>query len=386
MTQFAPLTGIRILDFTRLLPGPWATAVAADLGATVLKVELGTRGDYSRFAPPLVDGQSMYFENVNAGKHGIRVDLTDPADRTLLDELVDGADVLAESFRPGTMTKMGLGYERTNTRNPALVYCSLTGFGQTGPYARAAGHDVNIVGTAGYLWSGGAEPVMPGVQVADFAGATALAMAILAGVLESRRTGAGTWLDVSMLDGLLSWGSTVYAGAQAAMAGSDDTRRVESFGANPRYGAYRCRDGRWVTVALLETKLWQRFCRHVGREDLINPDEAEADRLSSHGAYGEHYRVELTRLFAQRDRDEWVKELTAQNLPCFPAYTAEEVWADAHVAGRHMLRPVTDAAHHVLSGPVRTASEATRGRPADGFRAIGKEEARAMFAARRAQP
>src|SRR4030081_582987 len=210
-----PLTGIRVLDLTRLLPGPFCTMLLADMGADVIKIEDPDQGDYMRWSPPLLDGQSVLFNAVNRNKRSVSLNLKSKAGLDLLLKLVDGADVLVEGNRPGVMKRLGLGWDVVHARNARLVMCSITGYGQDGPFATRAGHDINYMATAGGLGLNGSRGGPPGplsVQVADVGGGGLQpAVAILGALIAVQRGGEGRWLDVSMTDGAVSWMSLVLA-------------------------------------------------------------------------------------------------------------------------------------------------------------------------------
>ncbi|GIK86726.1 MAG: CoA transferase [Betaproteobacteria bacterium] len=335
-----PLTGIRVVDLTRLLPGPWATMLLGDLGADVIKIEHpGTGGDPSRHAQPRYEadghGESVYFCNANRNKRSLALDLKDPADRGVLLDLVRGADVVVENSRPGAAERLGVGYAQLREANPALIYCSLTGYGQTGPYAPLAGHDLNIAGMSGLLqMSEDAEPSMPNMLMGDYAGGVMVVVGVLAALVDRLRHGRGAYVDVSMLDALVSWTTVQMTGVFAARVDPRQAGAVEGWGGNPRYGIYRTRDGRYLTVSLLEKTYWDAFCRLTGREDLINPHETQADRLTTHGGRGAAYRAFLEDLFLTRDRDEWVSLLLAASIPVCPVLTPSEVPESAQARAR----------------------------------------------------
>lgn len=335
-----PLTGIRVLDLTRLLPGPWATMLLADLGAEVVKIENpGTGGDAARHAQPRYEAggadESVYFCNANRNKRSVALDLKDGAGRARLLDLVRDADVVVENFRPGTADRLGIGYEALRKVRPALIYCALSGYGQSGALSRLPGHDLNIAGMSGLLQrSAGQLPSMPNMLMGDYAGGTMVVTGILAALLDRARHGRGAFLDVSMLDALVSWTTVQMTGAFAAAVDPAHRGAVEGFGGNPRYGIYRTRDAKYVTVSLLEKALWDKFCRLQGRPDLINPDETEADRLTSHGARSAIYREFLEALFLGKDRDTWVAELVSASIPVCPVLTPDEVFLSQHAASR----------------------------------------------------
>ncbi|MBN8478301.1 MAG: CoA transferase [Burkholderiales bacterium] len=345
-----PLSGVRVLDLTRLLPGPWATMLLADLGAEVVKVENpGTGGDPARHAQPRYASngrsESVYFCNANRNKRSVAIDLKDAAGKDAFLRLVRDFDVVVESSRPGAAERLGIGYEQLRAVKPDIVYCALSGFGQTGPLADLAGHDLNIAGMSGLLVHGARdEPAMPGVLMGDYAGGVMVVVGVLSALVDRARHGRGAYIDVSMLDALMSWTTVQMTGAFAAKVDPASAGAVEGWGGNPRYGIYRTRDAKYVTVSLLEKKYWDAFCRSQGREDLVNPDETPADRLSTHGERGALYRAFLETLFATRDRDAWVDELLAQGIPVCPVLTPGELAGSANARVRGHFLDVGSAA------------------------------------------
>ena len=271
-----PLEGMRVLDLSRLLPGGFCSLLLSDFGAEVLKVEDTGMGDYVRWAPPFYEGAdrsaaSALFLALNRGKRSIRVDLKSAEGREVLLRLVRGADVLLESFRPGVLDRLGVGYDVLRAENPGLVYCAITGYGQDGPFRDRAGHDLDYLARVGLLGlTGDADgpPVQAAGQIADLGGGALMAaFGILAALRERDRSGEGQLVDVSMADGALSWLAMVAAryfadGAAPARGG------LELGGALLCYRPYRCADG-WVALGALEPKFWQAWCRGVGREDLV---------------------------------------------------------------------------------------------------------------------
>lgn len=326
-----PLSRIRVLDLTRLLPGPWATMLLADLGADVIKVENpGSGGDASRHSKPRYGtgprSESVYFCNVNRNKRSVNLDLKTQTGREAFYALVETADVVVESSRPGTAASLGVAYEDLRKIRPSLIYCSMSGYGQDGPLASLAGHDLNIAGLSGLLQRSPDEtPVMPNMLMGDYAGGTMVAIGILAALVDRERHGRGAFLDVSMLDGLVSWTAVQMCEAFVRMVDPKAKGAIEGWGENPRYSIYRTRDGRYVTASLLEKKYWDAFCRLNGREDLINPNETEADRLTSHGERGAAYREFLTAIFLTKDRDAWAQDMMRLEIPVCPVLTPEEV-------------------------------------------------------------
>src|SRR5258706_13860485 len=261
-----PLTGIRVLDLTRLLPGAFCTMLLADMGADVIKVEEPGTGDYMRWMPLLIEGQSVLFNALNRNKRSLTLNLKSEAGRELLLRLVDGSDVLVEGNRPGVMERLGVGWAVIHARNPALIMCSIPGYGQDGPMAARAGHDINYVATAGVLGlngSGGAPPSPLGVQVGDVGGGGLQpAVAILGALVGVQRGDEGRWLDVSMTDGAVSWLALALAQQGAGEEwGRGDQRLAGRYAC---YRVYECKDGRFYSVGALELKFWTELCGVLG--------------------------------------------------------------------------------------------------------------------------
>lgn len=276
----APLEGIKALDLSRLLPGPACTLMLADYGADVLKVEDVGLGDYIRWWPPFYGEEkdddsgtrSASYLALNRSKRSIRVDLKKESGREVLLKLAREHDVLVESFRPGVMDKLGVGFERLKQVNPGLVYCSISGYGQDGPYRDRAGHDMNylsLTGVLGLTGPAGGPPVQSAVQVADIGGGAQLAaFAILAALIERGRSGQGQRIDISMCDGALTW--MALPAARYFCTGVAPKRgEPELSGGWLCYYVYRTQDDRWVSLAALEPKFWKAWCEATGRQDLV---------------------------------------------------------------------------------------------------------------------
>ena len=268
------LDGLRVLDLSRLLPGPFATQLLADAGADVIKIEDTDRGDYARYMPPYTDdGTGTIFDAVNRGKRSVAIDLKTKPGREAFMRLVETADVVFEQFRPGVVDRLGVDYESVRKHNPEVVYCSLSGFGQTGPHADRVGHDLNYVGMAGLLdltrVDEETDPQIPGYPIGDMAGGLFAAFSIL-GALVSRGIGNtdSEYVDVAMTDVVASFSQAV---AHEALTG-DSPRPGETplTGAAPWYGVYETANGRYITIAAIEEKFWTRFCEAVDREDLLD--------------------------------------------------------------------------------------------------------------------
>jgi alpha-methylacyl-CoA racemase len=359
-----PLTGIRVLDLSRLLPGGFCSLLLSDFGADVLKVEDTRTGDYVRWSPPHHEGvepsaSSALFLALNRGKRSIRLDLKTDGGRDVLLRLARESDVLLESFRPGVMDRLGVGYERLREVNPGLVYCAITGYGQDGPFRDRSGHDLNYLGLVGLLGltgEGEGPPVQSAGQIADIGGGAQMAaFGILAALRERDRSGEGQLVDVSMADGALSWMAMV---AAAHFAGVTARRGELPLGGRLLcYRPYACADG-WVTLGALEPKFWHAFCRGVGREDLI---ERQFDPPGSPA----HREVEA--VFAARTRAEWTAFASEHDCCLEPVLELDEALESEHVRARELVteldQPGAEAPVRLLGVPVklsRTPGDANR--------------------------
>ncbi len=263
-----PLQGIRVVDLSRLLPGPYLTQLLADLGAEVIKVETPLIGDYARMAPPET-GLAGLYAAVNGGKKSLAVNHRKPEGREILYRLVAAADVFVEGFRPGAVKRWGLDYETLREINPRLVYLSLSGYGQSGPYRDRAGHDLNyqaIGGSLGLNGLAGGPPVPPSIPLADLGGATFAAIAVLAALLGRERTGEGAYLDMALADAVVAWMGPLAGGPFFAEGIRPERGKMPLAGGLPCFNVYETADGKYVSLAPVEPHLWGNFCRSVGRE------------------------------------------------------------------------------------------------------------------------
>ena len=338
-----PLRGVRVLDFSRLLPGPWATQMLGELGAAVIKIEQPVTGDPSRHNRPQLAKHSYYFHAMNAFKRSITLDLAKPAGQAIAHRLVADADVAVESFRPGGAGKLGLDYQTLRGKNPRLIYCSITGFGQTGPLSHIAGHDLlmqgltGLMGTALERWN---PPAPPGFHAADFAGALYAIIGIQAALAQRAQTGEGSEIDLGMFEALFNMCVIPLSSPMARLAGHSGLPKIESFGANPRYDTYLSKDGRPVSVSLLETRSWRAFCASIGREDLVPEDESLADRLSAHGPHHAKYREALEKFCAAHEWSEIMRRLEATGIAICPICTPDEAVTLPHVAARGLINMI----------------------------------------------
>jgi crotonobetainyl-CoA:carnitine CoA-transferase CaiB-like acyl-CoA transferase len=328
MSRPGPLAGIRILDLTRLLPGPVATLHLADLGADVIKIEDPQVGDYARTLGTGQGADSAYFRMINRNKRGLLLDLKKPAGVEVFLRLAETADVIVESFRPGVVDKLGVGFPAVTAVNPKIAYCSISGYGQDGPYKDLAGHDINYLGYAGVLdqiGREGGDPALPNFQIADLlGGALTAAMGILAVVLEAQRSGRGRYIDVAMTDSVLA--HTYFSMLRLNDAGHSLPRGSDLLsGGLPCYAAYRCADGRHMAVGALEGKFWKTCCALLGQP-------AWSERQWDAGL-----RSEVAALFATRTRDDWAKLFAAVDCCVTPVLTPEEAVDDAQITARGMV-------------------------------------------------
>jgi alpha-methylacyl-CoA racemase len=335
-TQSAgPLACLKVLDLTRLLPGPVCTLHLADLGAEVIKIEDTGVGDYARTmglgAAPGED--SFFFLIVNRNKRGLRLDLKQPAGVEVFLRLARDADVIVESFRPGVVDKLGVGYSAVKVINPRIVYCAITGYGQDGPWRDRAGHDLNYIATSGVLDQIGTKegaPAIPNLQIGDLlGGALTATMGILAAVIGARATGQGRYVDVSMTDATFAHAYTgllsVLARGQTLPRGVDDLN-----GGLPGYGLYRTQDGRYMAVGALEPKFWKVFCDAIGRADLKPFGLAR-------GEDGERTRDELETLFASQSLAHWAAKFENVDCGVTPVLSFEEAMVHPQLQARGML-------------------------------------------------
>lgn len=355
MSSEGALSDLRVLDLTRLLPGGFCTTLLADLGAAVVKVEDTGLGDYVRWAPPFYEGaedsaKSSLYLSLNRGKRSIRLDLKSEGGREVLLRLARDYDVLVESFRPGVLDRLGVGYERLREQNPGLVYCAITGYGQDGPNRDRSGHDMNYLGLNGLLGLTGeadGPPIQSAGQIADLGGGALLAaFTILAALRERERSGEGQFLDVSMTDGSQSWLALVaaeyFASGQAPRRG-----RLNLSGGIICYRPYACADG-YVTLGALEPKFWQAFCRGVGREDLI---ESQFEPPGSEA----HRQVEA--IFAGRSREQWRQFASEHDCCLEPVLELDEALTSELTQAREMVaeldQPGAEDTVQVLNFPVK---------------------------------
>ena len=325
MTQ--PLKDTLVLDFSTLLPGPMATLMLAEAGAEVIKFERPGRGEDARHTDPKIDGESIGFAILNHGKRSVAINLKSKGAIEALRPLLQKADVLVEQFRPGVMDRLGLGYEAVRAINPRLIYCSITGYGQTGPKAKAAGHDLNYVGDSGILsLSRGPDerPTMPFGLVADIGGGTYPAVVnILLALIARQTSGQGTHLDIAMAEGAFAF--AYWAHAEGVVAGQDIANGNSRLtGAQARYRLYTAADGRQIAVGAIEEKFWQAFCDVIGQPADLRDDRADPESCAA----------EAARRLGSQPSTFWEPLLAAADCCCSVVKTPAEAAADPHFTGR----------------------------------------------------
>ncbi|RJQ30773.1 MAG: CoA transferase [Peptococcaceae bacterium] len=328
-----PLEGIRVLDLTRLLPGPYCSMMLADFGAEVIKIEEPGRGDYLRWmSADKVGDTGGNFLLINRNKKSIILNLKHSAGKEILYRMVKEADIVMEGYRPGVPKRIGVDYNTLKEINPAIIYCSVTGYGQDGPYVQAPGHDINYIGYAGILGMTGRpgeKPVIPGTQIADFTGGAMMAViGILLALQARQRTGRGQFVDISMLDGTVPLAATL--AGEYFPSGKIPRRGGTTFtGRYACYNIYQTKDGRYIALAAAEEHFWKNLCEYFRKEEYIqwqyiNEKQEELSRF-------------LQEQFLTRERDQWVAELADKDVCCTPVCDMAEVFADPQVRHRQMI-------------------------------------------------
>ena len=342
-----PLKGIRVLDLTRILAGPYATMILRDLGAEVIKIEQPGVGDEARDFGPFKNDFSLYFMSVNRGKKSITLNLKSPRGKELFLELVKGSDILVENFRPGTMEKLGLDYESLKTHHPSLLYAACSGFGQTGPYAMRGAYDMIIQGMGGIISITGEPdrpPVRVGTSIGDITSALFTAIGILSALRHRDQTGEGQLIDVGMLDCQVA----ILENAMVRYFSTGDIPRPlgRRHPAITPFEVFESADG-YVVIAIGNNELWRKFCEHVGHSELIDDDRFNTNALRTENH--ESLFPILAEIMCRRTTDEWVEALEAIGVPCGPVNTVDKVANDPQVLARDMIAEV----EHNTTGTVQ---------------------------------
>lgn len=340
-----PLAGLKMLDLSRLLPGPYCSLLLADLGMEVLKIEDPEQGDYMRLMGPIRKKDSAYFLSLNRNKKSMVLNLKVKEGKEIFYKLIHTYDIILEGFRPGVMDRLGIGYEELKKKNPQVILCSLSGYGQDGPFRDRSGHDINYIGLGGILELTGTKetgPVIPGVQIADIGGGALMAaIAILSAVIHRQKTRKGQHLDIAMHDGVLSWLS-IHAGKYLADQILPQRGEMHLSGRYACYQVYSTKDERYISLGALEPKFWKNFCEAIGKKDLIPKQFIEGE---------ERIRIiqEIKDLFRTKTLKEWIDFFKEVDACCEPVLTLEEVFEHPQVLHRKMLIEY----EHPIEGQVR---------------------------------
>jgi len=342
------LSGIRVLDLSRVLAGPFCTMLLGDMGAEIIKIETPGHGDDSRKYPPFVGSESAYFMNLNRNKKSMVMNLKDPEGRKVFLNLVKRSDVILENFRPGTMEKLGLGYDAIKQHNPDIVYSCISGFGHSGPYKDLPGYDIIGQAMGGIMSVTGwpdRPPTRTGTAIADVLGGLCACIGILSSLIANRSGGPGQKVDISLVDSVVSAMETII---QIYLVEKREPQRTGNrYEFIYPYDTFKAKDG-WVVIGIGNNKLWQVFCRSIGRSDLLTVEKYRDN----------YYRVkcheEVKNIVEQWTESKTIKEITAflkaRQIPCAPLYSVKDVVEDPHIAGaRKMIRDV----QHPLAGNIK---------------------------------
>jgi alpha-methylacyl-CoA racemase len=351
-----PLEGVKIIDFTRLLPGPMATMMLADMGADVIKVEDPDSPDYVRSFEPMIEGTSAFYYALNRNKRSLSINTLSPQGQSLIKELVKDADVLIEQYRPGIMKKNGLDYDILKATNPKLIYISITGYGQDSAMSQAAGHDINYIAIAGALGITGdenGEPVIPGFQLADIAGGSYMTMnAVTAALYKREKTGKGEYIDIAMTDSVLPFIALPFAAYQANQ--NEHMRgKFQLSGGQANYNTYKCSDGKYIALGSLEPKFWNTVCERLGKtewqEKIIGNTEVQVE-----------LKKELQNTFLQKTREEWLAFFAKDDICLTPINDLSEIGTDKHLNERQLFIDFQIGSHQIktIAQPVKFSSTA----------------------------
>jgi crotonobetainyl-CoA:carnitine CoA-transferase CaiB-like acyl-CoA transferase len=316
----------------------------ADLGGEVLKIEEPSQGDTMRQREPFLKRESMQYLILNRNKRSLSLNLKTEKAKEIFFDLVKKYDVIIESFRPGVAQRLGIDYQSVKKVNPKIVYCSITGYGQDGPYRDVPGHDINYLSISGILSMTGEKdgpPITPGLPIADVGGGLFAAFAILAAIIAREKTGKGQYIDISLLDGLVSF-LTLYAANFFGTGKSPRRGEFRQSGIYPFYNVYEAKDGKYLSLGCSEEHFWRNLCKVLGREDLTEYQFDEGEKRE------ETFRI-LRQTFMTRNRDEWVEVLRKADVCCAPVYELSEVFSDPHVQHREMVKNVD----HPTEGPIK---------------------------------
>jgi crotonobetainyl-CoA:carnitine CoA-transferase CaiB-like acyl-CoA transferase len=342
------LNGVRVLDFSRALAGPFCTMMLSDLGAEIIKVEPPPKGDEARlWGPPFVNGESAYFLSINRGKKSIVIDLNKEKGKEVIRRLIEKSDVIVENFRPGTTTKLGIDYETASKLNSKIIYCSISGFGQTGPYKSLPGYDIIAFALSGMMSITGEEgrpPVKVGVPVADIGAGMYAAYAIVAALYRREKLGIGEYIDVSLLEGQISW--LTYQAESYFITGVEPKRLGSAHMTIAPYQAFKAKDDYFI-VAAGNDEHWRKLCDAISADELKNDSRfiSNPDRVRNR----EQLEKLLNEIFSKDKADNWIAKISASGVPCCRINTLSSVFSDKHVKERGIVKEV----QHKKAGKVK---------------------------------
>jgi crotonobetainyl-CoA:carnitine CoA-transferase CaiB-like acyl-CoA transferase/putative sterol carrier protein len=353
-SRTGPLEGVKVIDFTRLLPGPLATMMLADMGADVIKVEDPDSPDYIRSFEPMIDGTSAFYYALNRNKRSLAINFLSAEGKQVILDLVKSADVFIEQYRPGVMKNFGLDYDALRAVNPRLIYVSITGYGQESSMSQAAGHDLNYISIAGMLSVTGDEtgkPVIPGFQLADIAGGSYMAVnAVTAALFKRERTKTGEWLDVAMTDSVLPFMALPFAEYQAT--GNKHARgKFQLAGGQANYNIYQCSDGKYLALGSLEPKFWNKVCERLDkpdwREKVIGGNDVQMA-----------IKKQLQEIFITKPRSEWIAFFAKDDICLTPVNDLDELASDVYLNERKLFIDfdVNGKTFKTIASPVRFES------------------------------
>jgi len=341
------LEGIKVLDLSRALAGPYCTMLLGDMGADVIKIERPGKGDDSRaWGPPFIEGESAYFLSINRNKKSITLNLKSEKGKEILFKLIKISDVLIETNRPGVMEKLGLSFEEVKKVNPKIVYCSISGFGQTGPYKLRPGFDQVIQGMGGLMSITGEEnrpPIKVGVAITDVGAGMYAAIGILAALLRRDKTGKGEYIDVSMLDGTISW--LTYQSGRYFASGEVPKPMGSGHPLIVPYQAFKTKDV-YINIAVGNDSLWRKFCETIGLNIADDPKfSTNAKRVENK----EELIKILNEILSKKTGKEWLEILNKAGIPCGPIYKLNDIFSDPHVLSRGMVSEI----EHPKAGKIK---------------------------------
>jgi crotonobetainyl-CoA:carnitine CoA-transferase CaiB-like acyl-CoA transferase len=359
-----PLDGVKVLDFTAIMAGPYCTLMLADMGADVVKIEAFPEGDGSRRFDPKVNGESYCFAVLNRNKQSVGLNMKDARGKEIFMKLARDADIIMENYRPGVTRKLGIDYESVRAINPDIIYCSVSGFGQTGPYSQKGGFDIIAQGMSGIMTmtgEPGGRPAKVGIAMNDIAAGSTALYSILAAYIKRLKTGEGAYLDTSLLEAGLAW--TYWEAGAFFGAGELPTATGTRHRRSTPYQAYRTQDA-YVTVGANNEKLWTAFCREV----LARPEMLEDPRFKTLAARLRNIddlQTEIEKVFAQHPTEHWVKQLDAAGVPGGPVFTYDQALQNEHSRARKMVQEIDHpriGRMKILGNPVKSTTELARSR------------------------